>query len=221
VGFKIGSSKQANQVQQGRNVLEGYEYYAFRFLTQWYEDELALYTAISAKPADADVRKALSYFQVSRNFRGIEEPGKLAFITQSLQRVREESSSHSPLEKVNRLAELLQKEFGQYNVSAASKLLWLSYRWPFIICDSRATKALKRDFRFKSADASYEEYVNAWRKEFAKHEGQIREAAKRLPEGRRFMRAYPSVNEGLLEMVAERWFIERVFDVLLWDVGQS
>lgn len=29
--------------------MEGYEYYAFRFLSQWYEDELALYTAISAK----------------------------------------------------------------------------------------------------------------------------------------------------------------------------
>lgn len=161
--------------------MEGYEYYAFRFLSQWYEDERALHKAISAKPTDADVRKALSYFQVSRNFHGIKEPAKLAFVTRSLQKVREAVSLTSPLEKVSKLAEVLKGEFDQSNISAASKLLWLSHRCPFIICDSRATKALKRAFRHKRADESYEEYIKAWRNEYAKHEGQIGKAVKALP----------------------------------------
>lgn len=156
------------------------------------------------------MRKALSYFQVSRNFHGLNQPGKLAHVTQSLQSVREGPSSSSALEKVNRLAELLQKEFGQFNVSAALKLLWLSYRWPFVIYDSRATKALKREFHYKRAEASYEEYVDAFRKEFAKHERQIREAVKALPEARRFMRSYQNADEHMLAIVDEPWFIERV-----------
>lgn len=200
--------------------MEGYEYYAFRFLTQWYEDELALHTAISAKPAEADVRKALSYFQVSRNFHGINKPGNLAFITQALQRVREDCSLSSPEAKVNELAKLLEETFCQSNVSAASKLLWLSQRRPFIICDSRATIALKREFHYKHAAASYEEYVKAWRKEFANHSEQINNAVNALPTGRPFMRACPTSDADLLRMVHEPWFLERVFDVLLWDVGQ-
>ena len=40
-------------------------------------------------------------------------------------------------------------------VSAASKLLWLSYRCPIIICDLRATKALKGEFGHKHADESH------------------------------------------------------------------
>ena len=201
--------------------MEGYEYYAFRFLSQWYEDELQLHSAISTKPEDAPVRKALAFFQVSRNFPGLGEPGKLAFVTQSLRRIRDSHPSPptSPIEAVNKLAEMLKEKFDQFNVSAASKLLWLSYRRPFIISDSRATKALKREFHYKRADASYEEYVNAWRNEFAKHEGQIRKAVDALPAARPFVRNCSTWDADLPEMVHEPWFVERVFDVLLWDIG--
>ncbi len=201
--------------------MERYEYYAFRFLNQWYEDELELHSAISTKPDDATVGKALAFFQVSRNFPGLKKRGKLAFVTHSLQRVRDSHPSPppSPIEAVNKLAETLKEEFARFNVSAASKLLWLSYRRPFIISDSRATKALKREFHHKRADASYEEYVNAWRKEFAKHKKPIRKAVDALRAARPFVRNCSTWDADLPGMVHKRWFVERVFDVLLWDIG--
>jgi hypothetical protein len=164
--------------------METYEYYAFRFLSQWHENEFALYMAISAKPEEAQVRKALSYFQVSRNFKGIDKPGNLTFIVQSLQAVCCNLSLSAPVVKVNKLASVFKSRFGQLNVSAASKLLWLSYRCPYIICDSRATKALKKEFHHRRADESYEEYVDAWRSEFTNHKKQIEDAANALPRAR-------------------------------------
>lgn len=201
--------------------MEKYEYYAFRFLTLWCEEELALYSAISAKPTEEGVRRALSYFRVSRNFRGIKkEPDRLAFIVNCLQSVRDDSALSSPEAKVNELAIVLKSKFDQSNVSAASKLLWLSYRYPYIICDSQATKALKREFGHKLADASYQHYVAAWRAEFMQHREKIEKAVDALPTGRLFMRAYETSDQDLLQMVHEPWFMERVFDVLLWDVGR-
>jgi hypothetical protein len=126
----------------------------------------------------------------------------------------------SPEAKVNELARALKSKFGQFNVSAASKLLWLSYRCPFIICDSRATKALKKKFGHKHADTSYENFVDAWRDEFTNHKEKIEGAVNALPQGRPFMRAYKTSDEDLLKMAHEPWFLERVFDVLLWDIGR-
>jgi hypothetical protein len=200
--------------------MEAYEYYAFQFLSQWQEDEFALYMAISAKPEEVQVRKALSYFQVSRNFKGIDEPGNLTFVVQSLQAVCCDPSLSAPVAKVNKLASIFQSRFGQLNVSAASKLLWLSSRCPYIICDSRATKALKKQFHYKHADESYEKYVEAWRNEFTNHKKQIENAANALPRARPFTRANVPSDEDLLKMVNEPWFSERVFDVLLWDIGR-
>jgi hypothetical protein len=200
--------------------MERYEYYAFRFLTQWRENESALYTAISTNPKETDVRKALSYFQVSRNFHGIDKPGNLAFIVRSLQKVRANLSLSSPEAKVNELASVFESKFGQLNVSAASKLLWLSSRCPFIICDSRAKKALKKEFGHKYADTTYDNFVVAWRSEFTNHKKQIRDAANALPNSRPFMRAYAPSDEDLLKKANQPWFLERVFDVLLWDIGR-
>jgi len=200
--------------------MERYEYYAFQFLTPWYESELALHMAISTKPEEADVREALSYFQVSRNFHGIHEPGRLALIVQSLETVRANSSLSSPVAKVTELASDFEKNLDQCNVSAASKLLWLSNRCPFIICDLRATNALKKKFGHKHADTSYEAFVAAWRDEFTNHKEKIEDAVKALPLARPFMRAYAASDEDLLKMVKEPWFLERVFDVLLWDIGR-
>ena len=130
--------------------MPGFEFCAFRFLIQWQEDEQKLHAAISSStPAATDIRGALSYFQVARNFRDLDQPEKTAFVLNSLLEVRADQTLQTPGAKVARLTQRLQEEFDQDNLLAASKLLWLSYREPYIVYDGRAVTALIRDLGYR------------------------------------------------------------------------
>lgn len=137
----------------------------------------------------------------------------------SLLEVRADQTLQTANEKVERLTQRLHEEFEQNNLSAASKLLWLSYRNPYVVYDGRAVTALIRDldYRFKTRD--YPAYSKAWREEFAKRADSITVAVKQLPNGRIFMRSCPFSDDELLAMAKELWFLERVFDIFLWEVG--
>lgn len=131
--------------------------------------------------------------------------------------MRNDPTLTTPHEKVDALAGKFQNSFHQFNLSAASKLLWLSCREPFIVYDARAVKALARNFGHRFND--YTEYSNAWRKEYARAEDSIRAAVQQLPKGRIFMRSCSFTDQELLDLAKEVWFTERVFDVFLWEVG--
>jgi hypothetical protein len=196
--------------------LPSLEFCAFTFFTQWQQYERELYDAIRASPSDNDIRAALSYFGVSRTFTGLNTPGKVTLILQSLIEVRIDQTLLTPSRKVDKLAEKFQETFGKLNLSAASKLLWLSQREPFIIYDTRAVKALTCHFRHRLIN--YSEYSSAWREEYRKHDALIQSAVEELPKARLFMRLPPSDYE-LWQMPKETWFMERVFDTFLWMIG--
>jgi hypothetical protein len=73
--------------------MPSFEFCAFRFLAQWEESEYALYNAIRSTPTEKDIRKALSYFQVARNFEGLKEAANAAFVVQSLLEVRADQAN--------------------------------------------------------------------------------------------------------------------------------
>lgn len=50
-------------------------------------------------------------------------------------------------------------------------------------------------------------------------ETSIQSAVEQLPKGRMFMRACPLSDEELVRRAKEPWFLERVFDVFLWEIG--
>src|SRR5205085_2998444 len=116
----------------------------------------------------------------------------------------------SPHEKVNKLAVNLQKRFNQYNLSAASKLLWLSYREPYIVYDGRAVKALTRDFGHRFDQRDYGAYSRIWRQEYGIRKTSIQTAVEQLPKGRMFMRSCLLSDAELVQMAKETWFMERV-----------
>jgi hypothetical protein len=97
--------------------MPSFEFCAFRFLSQWEESEYALYNAIRSTPTEKDIRKALSYFQVARNFEGLKEAANAAFIVQSLLEVRADQTLPSPHEKVHQLVKTLETRFKQNNLS--------------------------------------------------------------------------------------------------------
>jgi hypothetical protein len=202
--------------------MPGFEFCAFRFLIQWQEDEQKLHAAISSStPAATDIRGALSYFQVARNFKDLNQPEKTAFVLNSLLEVRADQTLQTPDAKVARLTQRLQEEFDQNNLSAASKLLWLSYREPYIVYDGRAVTALIRDLGYRFPTRDYPQYSKSWREEYEKHKNSIGKAIEHLPKARMFMRPLPLTDEQLLAMARESWFQERVLDIFLWEIGEK
>jgi hypothetical protein len=196
-----------------------FEFCALSFLTQWQKDECALHSAFSLAPTEKDIRKALRYFKIARTFKGLNSPGRVGFILSYLRDVRNDQKLSSS-QKVYSLARDFQKTFDTFNISAASKLLWLSDREPFIVYDGRAVNALTRFFHHKFQKNSYIEYADVWREEYLKSTGLIQVAVEQLPKGRKFMRYSSSLSDKeLVSMAKEAWFMERVFDIFLWEVG--
>lgn len=195
------------------------EYCASRFLTQWMRHEETLYKCFSSDPTIEDIREALSYFKVSRNFKGLNnEVGKIEIIRNELKIVKSDVTLTSEL-KVTNLARAFEEHFDQFNLSAATKLLWLSYREPFVIYDIRAVNALSQKFKHSFAKRRYDEYSNAWRLQYAKYKLDIEQAIQTLPEGRIFMPRCSLNDNEIVALAKEEWFKERVFDIFLWEIG--
>jgi hypothetical protein len=195
------------------------EFCALRFLLQWLGKEEQLHRALVSNPTDEHIRAALAYFQVSRNFKGLgNQPEKASLIRDLLVKTR--TNPELTIEKkVEELAKTFKDRFKKCNLSAASKLLWLSFRNPVIIYDQRAEKALSKKLNCKPLDGSYSSYTEAWRRLYADYESEIGDAVTRLPRGRIFMPKCLLTDEELLRTANEPWFKERVFDTFLWEVG--
>ncbi|NMG05092.1 hypothetical protein [Azoarcus taiwanensis] len=198
------------------------EYCAARFLRQWEQREEALHASISgAAPSDSIV-EALRYFQVARNFRGLAENKDQSVssdIRSALITTRSDKSLASPIAKVEALAQSLELKFGQYNLSAATKLLWLSCRAPIIVYDKRAVRALSKHAHHMAIAGRYAAFTTAWRSEYEALASSIQVAVENLSRGRLFMPKTSYTDTQLVALSKQAWFTERVFDIFLWEVG--
>jgi len=198
-----------------------YEYCAYRYLELWERFEKPLYSAMSGVHSAIQIRVALKYYKVARNFKGLKKDGVAEKISKQLLEVDGCEKSYS--DKVKDLAERFKGKdsFGQYNLSAASKLLWLRNRSPYLIYDKRAVTALNRlGNRLKNAD--YTLYCDAWLKEYKERSGGISSAAHGLVNlPRKYTATFTLTNDELIEIVHSKWFIERVFDIYLWEIGAA
>jgi hypothetical protein len=159
----------------------------------------------------------LSYYKIARNFRGLKEDEVAENISKELLEI--DGSEENYIKNVEDLAASFKKSYGQYNLSAASKLLWLRYRSPYLIYDSRAVTALHRmGNKFRNAD--YTLYCESWRREFEKRSDEISLAAHGLVNlPRKYTPAFTLTDDDLVKIADSKWFIERVFDIYLWEAG--
>jgi hypothetical protein len=105
-------------------------------------------------------------------------------------------SAENPVEVVTTLEQIIYLRYGGgTQTSLASKLGWLVFGSPVVIYDSLAKDALG------IRTSSYQEYYARWRTAFDANAQEIGAAA--APHSK------------------EEWFAERVFDVLLWNVGNQ
>src|SRR5439155_14120283 len=119
-----------------------------------------LHDQIAGNPSLQQVRCALEPFQVERTFKGLRSDNAAQAVVRTLRQV-DRNSQPSPEEKVMTLASRFRESFNRFNLAAASKLLWLKHRQPYIIYDSRWVKAL-RALGCNFEKANYSEYCKCW-----------------------------------------------------------
>ena len=195
-----------------------YEHCSARFLDLWVRKEQDVYKAMQ-KPDSKSIRKALTHFRVARSFAGIakSEVGNGIVLL-----LAEYSKDITPETAPNRVSDLAKSsKFGnkfQQNISAASKLLWMCHRAPFVIYDSRALRALQRE-NSTLKSGNYHAYYHAWRSAYESRAERIRKAVDRLPAFVQFTVFGEHRKGELIELVQQGWFAERVFDQHLWLKG--
>jgi hypothetical protein len=193
-----------------------FEYCALRFLLQWEQREKALHDEFAGNPTLTQIRSALRYFQVARTFAGLASDEAAQDVADALRQV-DDDSHLSPEVKVTTLASRFREKFNQFNLSASSKLFWLKHREPYVIYDSRSVAAL-RDFGGSFDNANYGEYCKCWREQYIRRQLAIKQAASRLREIRSFL-PYDRTEAELTTLASQPWFVERVFDIYLWEMG--
>lgn len=128
------------------------EYCAQHYLQQWIANEKHLHAELNGDGPSgvlAGLSKAVTYFQVARTLpRKYDVDQGLRRYEPLLQAFHElpQSSTYDNdfVELVDRFQRRIGSSYGRRNlISISSKLLWLRFRDPFIIYDSRVRSALK------------------------------------------------------------------------------
>ncbi len=102
---------------------------------------------------------------------------------------------------------------GKNLVSLSSKLLWLRYRDPFIIYDSRVRAALR------ASSADYREFAHRWLKRFEISQSQIIRVCRGLPSVNYPFAQTEDTREEVVTICSKPWFHRGVFDIYLWHEG--
>jgi hypothetical protein len=90
-----------------------------------------------------------------------------------------------------------------------------------VIYDARAVTALCR-LKNKFNKSDYSLYCTVWKKEYEKRFDEISLAAHALVDlPKKYTAAYYLTADQLTEIVDSDWFIERVFDIYLWELGDK
>ncbi len=195
-----------------------FEFCALRYFLQWQRKEAALHSHMRATdPELPHLRKSLRYFQVARNFRGLKHDPRAQVVRDKLLEVRARKDL-ATVQQVELLATLFKEAEFQYNISAASKLLWLSSRKP-IIYDSRAFTALVEEFGHKADRKDYEAYCASWKRAYKQNKQAVLDAVNQLPKVRAFLPGDTPADDQLMTLVRKPWFRERVFEIYLWELG--
>ncbi|WP_312769068.1 hypothetical protein [Pseudoxanthomonas mexicana] len=190
-----------------------FDYYAMRYLLLWHQSESVMVDGFASNPV-ATLRSAMHGFRVARSFAGLADEQRAKFVVEAVLSMR----SNVAAKNVLGLAEKFEKEFERRNLSAASKLLWIRDRSPYLIYDSRALRALKRyPVRVKNAD--YESYEVAWRSSYDEHKVEINKSVESLVNLQPYVQHWHPTKDSLRRLVRKPWFKERVFDIALWENG--
>lgn len=147
------------------------------------------------------LRNALTNYGVARNLPSRYDVGegipRLAPVLDALEMCRpRKGKAFDPVVLVNDLSSAIGQHYGGRQLtSLASKIGWAAYGSPIVIYDSYARNALDVPTR------DYATYYMVWRRVYDDGYRRIQKVAARY--------------------LKDEWFTERVFDMMLWRVGDA
>ncbi|MFC2165394.1 hypothetical protein ACFLT2_10425 [Acidobacteriota bacterium] len=200
------------------------QYCAQHYLHQWMMKERHLHEALNSEDRETilhGLSDAVRFFIVARNLPrkydieiGLRryEPLLNTFLTFIADR---SPSSVDFIDHVDQFQRKLSSLYGgRALISISSKLLWLRYRDPFIIYDSRVRKAIG------VRPGDYSEFIMTWLSRFQHLESEIAEVCGSLPNLLHYFFPFTSDAEQVVNAIcSESWFHRRVFDIYLWHMG--
>jgi hypothetical protein len=212
-----------------------FEYCALQYLNAWLERDRAWCEALqtgSTKEKLEVLGSAAFFFRIARNLpltydvqatpkRKRYEP-VLDIIDRATQADFQGDHDHL-LTAIERIRKQIKDRYGGAKGkdvrSATTKFLWLKFKSPIIIFDSRALRALA-DRKKVKRPCGLSEYYNAWRGFFNDHAGDVNKACAALKEVLDFSWNPKKAREIYdSEISGQRWFKEKVFDIYLWNLG--
>ena len=199
------------------------KYSSQHYLSQWINDERGLYERLRSDDSSqilAALGDAVKYFQVARNLPTKFDLGqgqeRYEPLLQEFRKLpRKSVAGNDFVVRVDQFQRSIGAHYGGRNlISLASKLLWLRYRDPFIIYDSRVRNALG------ATSEDYREYTRKWLEGFDVFSSGIASACNSLPRVLDYLFAEPTgIEEDVVAITSKQWFHRRVFDIYLWHEG--
>jgi hypothetical protein len=205
-----------------------YEYSAFYYLNWWLKFDSRFFSVLSDGEASF-AQKLLVLQEAARVYRVVRNLEKKYDTKIGLERL-------APV--LNILAACSAKDFTQKKwiasledahgqISAAyggvtalsfsTKVLWLRFKRPIIIYDSRARAAL-----CCAQNCGIKAFSDEWRMACRRASIAIDAACRRLPTVAKFSVSGNHVTrKAIAELISHEWFKERVFDSWLWHTGED
>ncbi|WP_103308082.1 MULTISPECIES: hypothetical protein [unclassified Pseudomonas] len=197
--------------------MKNFKYFALMYLNDWHQWDQPFSERIFSSNKTQSLQAfhhAAKYYKVTRNFRIDKTESRLQGALDLVRSGRGKLTEKNVCEKVNQLALAFEKRYGKNAVSAASKFLWLRYKSPVVIFDSRAKQWLNKN-GYKVPN-HYEGYREQWLAAFSDHSLQIERACAALVNAHDFSMAFESSPKEIVPITTSLWFKERVFDKYLW-----
>ena len=196
-----------------------FKYYGMMYLNDWFQSDKVFVAGISSKNTTESLKvfnRAAKYYKVTRNFPVLEGEERLAMARKLVLNVRDPITDKNVSKKVEALSDRFKASYGRNAVSAASKFLWLRFKCPVVIYDSRALAWLRcNDYDVSSSDG-YDVYRKCWLEAFSDDLPEIKKACEGLYKVKSYSLACDESDKDIINVTQSRWFQERVFDKYLW-----
>lgn len=204
-----------------------FEYCSLSYLNHWLSNDKQWHEALNSNGSVVDkcaaIKKAATFYRVARNLptecdiNATPSIERFRPVLDVLNKISLSEIVNDPVLAIIRTESEISNAYN--NVSALSfttKLLWIKFKQPIIIYDKQARLALG------TQEGDLRSFFDRWRKEYIVNEKEIDAACKKLPDLTRYVLNQDIGNRGYIEEICDKpWFKERVFDVYLWNKGNS
>lgn len=190
------------------------------YLNDWFCYDKGFVEGIAAnnEQSRSTIYEAAKYYQVTRNFRVRNDEPRFKGVLDELTKIEGPLTDKNVDSEVATLASRFETKYGTNAVSAASKFLWLRFKSPVVIFDSRASTWLRSNGY--APDSGYANYRKRWIEAYDFHKEAIQSACADLASMRLYSLAYNETENTVSQWAMSQWFQERVFDKFLWFNGR-